>query len=144
LTTATFTDDTGDAARQRENLIKTDCACLRRWKFIYITNNMPPLVRRRPLLERVQAYLDPGDFLLWLSEELNDDAHEDLLNSWATPIGIALNFLFILARGSSNPGDSRGSDDVFGDIEGKKGSGWFAWLVSIPGYVSLHDMKESG
>ena len=100
---------------------------------------MPPLVRRRPLLERVQAYLDPGDFLLWLSEELNDDAHEDLLNSWATPIGITLNFLFILARGSSNPGDSRGSDDVFGDIDGKKGSGWFAWLVSILEYGSLYD-----
>ena len=98
---------------------------------------MPPLVRRRPLSERIQAYLDPGDFLLWLSEELNDDAHEDFLNSWATPIGIALNILFILARGSSNPGDSRGSDDVFGDIDGKRGSGWFAWLVSIPEYVLL-------
>lgn len=99
---------------------------------------MPPLVRRRPLLERIQAYLDPGDFLLWLSEELNDDAHEDFLNNWATPIGIALNFLFILARGSSNPGDSRGSDDVFGDIDGKRGSGWFVWLVSIPEHVLLY------
>ena len=98
---------------------------------------MPPLVRRRPLLERIQAYLDPWDFLLWLSEELNDDAHEDLLNSWATPIGIALNFLFILARGSSRSADTRGNDDVFGDIDGKKGSGWFAWIVSIPRYISL-------
>lgn len=99
---------------------------------------MPPFVRRRPLLERIQAYLDPGDFLLWLSEELNDDAHEDFLNSWATPIGIALNFMFILARGSSNPGDSRGSDDVFGEIDGKRGSGWLAWLVSIPERASLY------
>lgn len=93
---------------------------------------MPPLVRRRPLLERITTYLDPWDFLLWLSEELNDDAHEDLLNSWAIPIGIALNSLFIITRGASTNSDSRGSDDVFGDIEGKKGSGWFAWLVSIP------------
>ena len=94
-------------------------------------------MRRRPLLERIQTYLDPGDFLLWLSEELNDDTHEDFLNSWAIPIGIVLNFLFILARGSSSPGDSRGSDDVFGDIDGKRGSGWFAWLVSISEHVSL-------
>jgi hypothetical protein len=92
---------------------------------------MPPLVRRRPLLERIQAYLDPWDLLLWLSEELNDDAHEELLNNWATQIGVALNFLFIIARGASKPGDSRGSDDVFGDIDGKSRSGWFAWLVSI-------------
>lgn len=91
---------------------------------------MPPLVRRRPLLERMQAYLDPGDFFLWISEELNDDAHEELLNNWATPIGMFLNFLFIIARGASKPGDSRASDDVFGDIEGKRSSGWFAWLVS--------------
>jgi hypothetical protein len=100
---------------------------------------MPPLVRRRPLFERMQAYLDPWDFLLWLSEELNDDAHEELLNNWATPIGIALNFVFIIARGASKSGDSRGSDDVFGDIDGKSRSGWFAWLVSIPGCVLLYD-----
>jgi hypothetical protein len=105
---------------------------------------MPPLVRRRPLLERIQAYLDPWDFLLWLSEELNDDAYEDLLNTWATPIGIALNFLFIIARGASKPGDLRGSDDVFGDIEGKRGSGWFAWLVSISSCALLCNVYELG
>lgn len=102
---------------------------------------MPPLVRRRPLLERIQAYLDPWDFLLWLSEELNDDAHEELLNNWATPIGIALNFLFIIARGASKSGDSRGSDDVFGDIDGKSRSGWFAWLVSIPECVWIQSIS---
>jgi len=137
LTTATFTDDTENVACQRDYLIEIAYKRVWQWKPTHTTDTMPPLVRRRPLLERIQAYLDPGDFLLWLSEELNDDAHEDLLNSWATPIGIALNFLFILARGSSNPGDSRGSDDVFGDIEGKRGSGWFAWLVSTPRYVLL-------
>lgn len=95
---------------------------------------MPPLVRRRPLLERIQAYLDPWDFLLWASEELNDDAHEDLLNYWATPIGVGVNFLFILARGSSRSGEERGSDELFGEFEGGRalGSGWWAWIVSIP------------
>lgn len=92
---------------------------------------MPPLVRRRPLLERLQTYLDPWDFLLWLSEELNDDAHEEFLNNYATFIGIALNFAFIVARGAANGGDSRGSDDVFGDIEEHTGSGWLAWIATF-------------
>lgn len=91
---------------------------------------MPPLVRRRPLLERIKANLDPYDLLLWLSEELNDDSYDDLLNVWATPIGIAVNIVFILARGASKPSTARGSDDVFGDVAAQRGSGWFAWLVS--------------
>ena len=90
---------------------------------------MPRLIRRTPLSERIKAYLDPHDLLLWLSEELNDDAYDDWLNEWATPIGIGLNILFILARGASKSGQSRGRDDVFGDIEGRSGSGWFAWAV---------------
>ncbi|KAM0718852.1 hypothetical protein Q7P37_005924 [Cladosporium fusiforme] len=94
---------------------------------------MPPLVRRRPLLERMQAYLDPWDFLLWISEELNDDAHEEILNNWATPIGVAVNFAFIVARGSSKGRDSRGSDELFGEMEGGSslGSGWFVWIASL-------------
>lgn len=105
---------------------------------------MPPLVRRRPLLERIQTYLDPWDFLLWISEELNDDAHEDLLNNWATPIGVAVNFLFIVARGSSKSNDSRGSDELFGDEGGKSlGSGWFAWIVSIPVLLLLQRTIET-
>lgn len=93
---------------------------------------MPPIVRRRPLLERIQAYLDPWDFLLWISEELNDDAHDETLNNWAAVIGIALNAAFIIARGASKAGGSNDlfGDDVFADFEGKKSSGWFAWMVS--------------
>jgi hypothetical protein len=92
---------------------------------------MPPLVRRRPLFERIKAYLDPYDFLLWLSEELNDDIYDELLKEWATPIGIALNFVFVLARGASKASTSRGIDDVFGDADVGRGSGRFAWVVSM-------------
>jgi len=91
---------------------------------------MPRLVRRAPLSERIQAYLDPYDFLLWLSEELNDDTYDEWLKAWATPIGVGLNILFILARGASKQGARRGRDDVFGDLESKRGSGWFGWMVS--------------
>lgn len=83
-------------------------------------------------MERVKARLDPYDFLLWLAEEINDDAYEEWLQLWATPLGLALNIIFILARGSSagaSRGRRRGHDDVFGD-GGGDASGWFSWLVS--------------
>ena len=91
---------------------------------------MPRLVRKTPLRERLQAYLDPGDFLLWLSETLNDDAYDEWLKDWATPIGIALNIIFIFARGTSKPGGRSGGDDVFGDVDTRSNSGWFSWFVS--------------
>lgn len=95
---------------------------------------MPRIVRRRPFLERVQGFFDPWDLFLYVCEELNDDAYEELLNNWATPIGIALNAVFIIARGSSKAGQANDVfvDDVFADFEGKNSSGWFSWVVSIP------------
>lgn len=90
---------------------------------------MPRLVRQAPLTERIKAYLDPYDLLLWLSEELNDDAYEEWLKEWATPIGIGLNVVFVLARGASKTNASVIQDDVFGDADGS-GSGWFTWFVS--------------
>ncbi|KAK5138110.1 hypothetical protein LTR08_004805 [Meristemomyces frigidus] len=92
---------------------------------------MPRLVRRAPLLERLKAYLDPYDLLLWLSEELNDDTYDEWLKEWATPIGVGLNILFILARGASKAGAGRGSDDVFGDTDERRGSGWFTWIATF-------------
>jgi len=91
---------------------------------------MPPIIRRAPLLERIKAYLDPYDLLLWLSQELNNDTIGEWLEEWATPVGIALNILFVLARGASRPGEARGNDDVFVDHERGSSSGWFTWLVS--------------
>lgn len=92
---------------------------------------MPRLVRRAPLSERIKAYLDPYDVLLWLAEELNSDAYDEWLKGWATAIGIGLNVLFILARGASRPNAGRGRDDVFGDVDGKTGSGWFVWFAAF-------------
>lgn len=91
---------------------------------------MPRLVRRAPLSERIKAYLDPYDLLLWVAEELNDDAFDDWMKSWATPIGITLNLVFVLARGASKATQTRGRDDVFGESDGGSGSGWLAWIVS--------------
>lgn len=87
----------------------------------------PRLVRRRPLAERIQEKLNPLDFLLWLSEELNSDEWQDTLREWSTTIGVTLNFIFLLARANSAP--TSNGDDVFADYESRIGSGWLAWFV---------------
>jgi hypothetical protein len=83
---------------------------------------MPRLVRRRPLSERIQAILNPGDLFLWLSEEI--ETRELGSKSVGTQLGLALNFVFLLAR--ANSGASRDVDDVFSD---SSGSGWLSHLV---------------
>lgn len=92
---------------------------------------MPPprrLVRRAPLSQRLQAYLNPLDFLLWLSEELDTSDWDQWQKDWAIPIGVALNILMLVAR--ANCGKSRKSgDDVFGEYDA--GVGWLGWFVRI-------------
>lgn len=83
---------------------------------------MPRLVRRKPLGERLKAMLNPMDFLLWLSEELETRDWDSKIVG--TQIGLALNFTFLLAR--ANSGISTSSDDIFRD---ETSSGWFAFLV---------------
>lgn len=89
---------------------------------------MPPpqrRVRRKPLSERITAALNPMDFLLWLSEEL--ETREWDSKAAGTQAGLALNLAFLLAR--ANSGLSRTEDDVFVD---DFGSGWLSWFVSWP------------
>lgn len=87
------------------------------------------LVRRAPLLERIQAYLNPWDFLLWASEELNGNDWENFHKHWSVPIGLVLNVVFMMARANASSSRSRG-DDVFADYHEKRGSGWLTWVVS--------------
>ncbi|MCJ1470802.1 hypothetical protein MMC07_009449 [Pseudocyphellaria aurata] len=90
---------------------------------------MPPrLIRRRHLFARIKAYLNPFDFFLWLAEELDTSDWDQWQRAWATPVGITLNIVFLIAR--ANFGSSkRGGDDVFGDTI--QYTGWLSWLVGI-------------
>ncbi|WPG99872.1 Hypothetical protein R9X50_00269200 [Acrodontium crateriforme] len=93
---------------------------------------MPRLVRRAPLKDRIKAFLDPEEFLFWLSEQIHDDTFEELLKEWATSIGVGLNILFIIARGASTASTSSGLDDVFGEgDEGVSGSGLISWIAAF-------------
>ncbi|KAI1806130.1 hypothetical protein F4811DRAFT_167876 [Daldinia bambusicola] len=98
---------------------------------------MPPrLVRRRPLAERVKAMLNPMDFLLWLSEEIETRDWDSKLVG--TQMGVAMNFAFLLAR--ANSGGSRAVDPVFED---GSVSGWFTFFVgtmvwSLAGFSAVN------
>jgi hypothetical protein len=85
---------------------------------------MPRLVRRKPLLERVKTMLNPMDFLLWLSEEI--ETHDWHSKTVGTQVGLAMNFAFLLAR--ANSGGTRVADPVFDDGESRLG--WLSYLVS--------------
>lgn len=74
-------------------------------------------------MERVKAMLNPMDFLLWLSEEIETrDWNSKLVG---TQMGVAMNFAFLLAR--ANSGGSYAVDPVFED---GSVSGWFTFFVS--------------
>lgn len=97
---------------------------------------MPRLVRKAPLSERIKAYLDPYDFLLWVSEELHESAVDDALKEWAVPIGGFANLIILIARANSQRGRSSGSDSVFGEYDGRGGSNWLSWFVRTSNAVS--------
>lgn len=89
---------------------------------------MPRLVRRRPLRERISAMLNPMDFLLWLSEELETRDWDSKLAG--TQLGLGMNFVFLLARANSGSSAESWSDsDIFGD-EAKPGL--LSYVVSPP------------
>ena len=88
---------------------------------------MPRLIRRQPLTERVRAWFNPLDFLLWVSEELDASDWEQWQKTWSTAIGIALNIAFLVARANAGPRSRSRRDDVFGDDESY--TGFTAWLV---------------
>ncbi|KAJ5907647.1 hypothetical protein N7495_000329 [Penicillium taxi] len=91
----------------------------------------PRLVRQRPLAERIRSYLNPWDFLLWLSEEIDGNDWDQMEKDWGLTIGIFLNLIFLLARANSRSSGSKAIDDVFGDDEGTHYLGWFASLTVL-------------
>lgn len=68
--------------------------------------------------------LNPMDFLLWLSEEIETRDWDSGLVG--TQLGLGLNFLFLLVR--ANSGSKPASDDIFGD---ESSSSWPSILVSF-------------
>lgn len=88
---------------------------------------MPRLIRRQTLGQRIQSYLNPADFLLWLSEELDSYGWDQLEKEWAIPIGFVLNLVFLTARANSG-GKSQSYDDVFRDS--RREISVLSWSVS--------------
>ncbi|KAL8821051.1 MAG: hypothetical protein Q9223_000851 [Gallowayella weberi] len=95
---------------------------------------MPRLVRRRPLLERIKAWLNPLDFLLWLSEAFDSSDWEQWQKDWSITIGIGINIIFLIARANIGSRSRRRGDDVFGDDDTVTGlTAWLVWYcVNVP------------
>jgi hypothetical protein len=89
---------------------------------------MPRLVRRAPLSERIKAYLDPSDWLIWISEELNSSDWEDFASQYALYIGFSANIAFVIAQANSGASSSYDSDNVFKEVSGP---GWFKWFANL-------------
>ncbi|KAF2877581.1 hypothetical protein BDV95DRAFT_152551 [Massariosphaeria phaeospora] len=90
---------------------------------------MPRLVRKAPLAERVKAYLDPLDWLMWASEELSSHDWDEFAHNYAVSLGFGMNVVFILAKANAGQTRNKAVDDVFADI--KSGAGWLQWFTGL-------------
>ncbi|KAE9363431.1 hypothetical protein N431DRAFT_355773 [Stipitochalara longipes BDJ] len=88
---------------------------------------MPRLIRRKPLVERIKDYLNPGDFLLWLSEEIETRDWDS--KQFATPFALGLHIAFLVSRANSGNAGRSGGNDVFGDDY--SGTGWFSYIATV-------------
>ena len=116
--------------RRRESWILSTVSSEFPAPFPFRSFTMPRLVRRRPLAERIKSYLNPLDFLLWVSEEIDTHDWDQFEKDWALSAGIALNAVFLIARANSRSNASRITDDVFGDDGGVP---WLSWFVCLQG-----------
>ncbi|KAJ2897086.1 hypothetical protein MKZ38_004996 [Zalerion maritima] len=82
------------------------------------------VVRRKSLREKVSAWFNFLDFLIYISEEIETRDWDSA--AVGTRVGLALNLLFFLARAQSSV-DDHTDDDLFSD---SPRSGWFSYLVS--------------
>lgn len=87
---------------------------------------MPRLVRRKPWIDRMKDYLNPGDFLLWLSEEIETRDWDS--KELGAPLALGLHIILLVARANSGGSGRSREDDVFGEVS--SGSGWFSYIVS--------------
>ncbi|EGO59413.1 hypothetical protein NEUTE1DRAFT_79483 [Neurospora tetrasperma FGSC 2508] len=111
---------------------------------------MPPtprrLVRRRPLSERIQAFLNPIDFYIWISEEIQSfDWDSTAFGTW---FGLIANVLFLLARANANISGGLVDDDVFSDAPSsgftKALINFLIWtLIPISGLNAFYTMTRS-
>ncbi|KAL5428753.1 hypothetical protein PMIN04_000622 [Paraphaeosphaeria minitans] len=91
---------------------------------------MPPrerYVRKAPLMERVRAYLDFHDWLLWMSEELSTNDWEDFAKDYAFIIGFVFNLVYIVAQANTTSGPR--NDDIL--LDPFSGPGWFTWFSRL-------------
>lgn len=95
---------------------------------------MPRLVRRKPTIQRLKDYLNPGDWWLYLAEEFET---ADWDKQYASPLALGLHIVLLIARANTGSSLGSGQDDVFGDDYSKTG-----WLSSIVSKQTLPHYEE--
>ncbi|KAH6716785.1 hypothetical protein BKA61DRAFT_477739 [Leptodontidium sp. MPI-SDFR-AT-0119] len=88
---------------------------------------MPRLVRRKPTIQRVKDYLNPGDWWLYVCEEFET---ADWDKQYASPLALGLHIVLLIARANTGSSLGSGGDDVFGDDYSRTG-----WLSSIATFI---------
>ncbi|KAF2748602.1 hypothetical protein M011DRAFT_457347 [Sporormia fimetaria CBS 119925] len=91
--------------------------------------NMPPVIRKAPLTERIKNYLDPVEWFMWASEELNSSDWDEFASNYATSIGFGANLVYIFAQANTGRRNTVG-DDVFGEPRSNS-SGWLRWFLNL-------------
>ena len=86
---------------------------------------MPRLVRRKPTIQRVKDYLNPGDWWLYVCEEFET---ADWDKQYASPLALGLHIVLLIARANTGSSLGSGGDDVFGDDYSR--TGWLSSIVS--------------
>jgi hypothetical protein len=86
---------------------------------------MPRLVRRKPLLDRVKDFLNPGDLWLWISEWIETRDWDS--KQYVGPLAFGFHLVMLIARANVGGSRNSGRDDVFGDDY--SGTGWLSAIV---------------
>ena len=103
---------------------------------------MPRLVRRKPTIQRLKDYLNPGDWWLYLAEEFET---ADWDKQYASPLALGLHIVLLIARANTGSSLGSGQDDVFGDDYSK--TGWLSSIVSkqtLPHYEEFFPDNHTG
>ncbi|KAF2455206.1 hypothetical protein BDY21DRAFT_290162 [Lineolata rhizophorae] len=101
---------------------------------------MPRLVRRAPLRDRILAYLDPVEFFLWLSEELNSNGWDEQLKNYSVPLAIVLHLVFLVSHAYGADSFRSGDNYVFEDERPSFGFGFgliFLFISNSLAFLSL-------
>ncbi|TGZ84432.1 hypothetical protein EX30DRAFT_338956 [Ascodesmis nigricans] len=98
---------------------------------------MPRVVRRAPLFQRILSHLNPFDYFLSISTDIDSYDWDALQLALGDPLGIGLNILAAVARANANAFRGRYEDDVFSSGYSRSASwaGGISYLLRLVSWM---------